>query len=75
MLDKFYKQWNRRWNKIRADVSLVLDLSSEHVPSAQQTTGHPSKCPPCPHPHPLQTTSHFQSRITTTSFICMTVTM
>ena len=45
MLDKFYKQWNRRWNKIRADVSLVLDLSSEHVPSAQQTTGHPSKCP------------------------------
>ena len=53
----------------------VLDLSSEHVPSAQQTTGLPSKSPPFPHPHPLQTRSHFQSRITTTSFICMTVTM
>ena len=51
------------------------NLSSEHVPSAPQTTGHQSKCPPYPHPHPLQTTSHFQSRITTTSFLCMTVTM
>ena len=61
--------------KILADVILVLvvDFSLKHLPSAQQTTGHPSKCHPLPHPHPLQTTSHLWSRITTTRFIYMTV--
>ena len=61
--------------KIRTDVILVLvvDLSLKHLPSAQQTTGHPSKSHPLPHPSPLQTTSHLWSRITTTRFIYMTV--